>query len=998
MLGIVKIGTKLIAGFVAIVVITIVVGFYAGSVQNSTMSALDKVGSELTPSSMSALKMQSALYDLNTKERALMLRRMVGEERFSQYGKMETCWKKFEDSKTNYEKYSHSPEEKQEWEQMLPVVKVWRLLDDKFIAINHNRDELINSDPKKNASRIEEVDKQIWKMGEDIRPLRNSVTAHLDAICSLNEKQIDEFCANADVIAERGSRNTWMLIIFDAILALVLGSILTISITRPLKKGLEMMQEMEKGHLQARLNMTQGDEIGILARAMDSFTDRLVNLVDGLKKISHGDLKVNIPPADQQDEIAPALNETVINLQGLVAEAELLTLAAVEGRLSTRGDTQRFQGGYKAIVQGVNDTLDAVIGPLNIAADYVDRISKGNIPMKISDNYNGDFNVIKNNLNQAIIAVNLMVEDANMLAQAAVAGRLATRADASKHQGDFRKIVQGVNDTLDAVINPLNVAADYVDKISHGSIPPKITDTYYGDFNTIKNNLNQCIDTLNNLLLAQAEMSQQHDKGALDFEMPVSKFEGSYAEMALRINKLVQSHISVKMRVVEVVGKYAQGDFSIDMDRLPGQKARITEAIDHVKANMLSLNDEIITLVAKAQAGELAARGDAMKFSYSFKDMVQGINAVLDAITNPINEATRVLERIAEKDLAARMNGEYRGDYARIKEALNTAVGNLDDGLQQVQVAVEQVMTGAEQVSRGSQMMAQGASEQASSLEEISATLEEMSAMTKQNASSSQDAKSLLDNTLHNAQVGNQAVDQMTKEIGKIKQSADQTAKIIKTIDEIAFQTNLLALNAAVEAARAGEAGKGFAVVAEEVRNLAQRSAAAAKNTSELIEESRKNAEGGVQITSTVAKHFVEILKDITHVNGIAESIAVASKEQSQGINQVATAVSQLNAVTQENAANSEESASAAETMSSQADEERSLIESFHLSRQGRFDHNGHNGHNGTINMARKQSLSVQPSSRDRRNLLGQTPNRNTSRLVRPNEIVQLEEADLRDF
>ena len=153
--------------------------------------------------------------------------------------------------------------------------------------------------------------------------------------------------------------------------------------------------------------------------------------------------------------------------------------------------------------------LDAVIGPLNVAAEYVDRITKGDIPAKITDSYNGDFNEIKNNLNTCIDAVNALVADANLLAKAAVEGKLATRADATKHQGDFRKIVEGVNETLDAVIGPLNVAAEYVDRISKGDIPPKITDNYNGDFNEIKNNLNQ----LHRHLELLHPRNGQHDQG-----------------------------------------------------------------------------------------------------------------------------------------------------------------------------------------------------------------------------------------------------------------------------------------------------------------------------------------------------------------------------------------------------------------------------------------------------------------------------------------------------
>ena len=155
----------------------------------------------------------------------------------------------------------------------------------------------------------------------------------------------------------------------------------------------------------------------------------------------------------------------------------------VQGRLKTRADLKGVSGSDKEILEGINQCIDAIVIPLDVAAKYVDDISKGNIPAKITETYNGDFNTIKNNLNQCIDAVNMLVADAGLLSKAAVDGKLATRADASKHSGDFRKIVQGVDDCLDAVIGPLNVAAEYVDRISKGDIPPKISDKYNGDFN-----------------------------------------------------------------------------------------------------------------------------------------------------------------------------------------------------------------------------------------------------------------------------------------------------------------------------------------------------------------------------------------------------------------------------------------------------------------------------------------------------------------------------------
>jgi methyl-accepting chemotaxis protein len=247
-----------------------------------------------------------------------------------------------------------------------------------------------------------------------------------------------------------------------------------------------------------------------------------------------------------------------------------------------------------------------------------------------------------------------------------------------------------------------------------------------------------------------------------------------------------------------------------------------------------------------------------------------------------------------------------------ITSVITRIAANLASGSQQTSSA-------AGQVSGSSQSLAQGASEQAAALEETTSALEEMSSMTKKNADTAQQAASLSSEAQKSAAKGDDAMNKMSTAINDIQKSASETAKIIKVIDEIAFQTNLLALNAAVEAARAGEAGKGFAVVAEEVRNLAMRSAEAAKNTSAMIEESVNNAKNGVTIAIEVAKELDGINTSVTKVNSLVGEIAAASKEQAQGIDQVNTAVSQMDKVTQSNAASAEESASAAEELSSQA-------------------------------------------------------------------------------
>ena len=362
------------------------------------------------------------------------------------------------------------------------------------------------------------------------------------------------------------------------------------------------------------------------------------------------------------------------------------------------------------------------------------------------------------------------------------------------------------------------------------------------------------------------------------------------------------------------------------------QTASTIVGFDKVQTTLKELLEETQGLVQSAGDGQLDKRGNADQFQGGYRKLVQGFNDTLDAVVEPLNEAADVLEKVADRDLTARVMGDYKGDHARIKESLNKAAENLDRGLSQVATGATQVDAASGQISSGSQSLAQGTSEQASSLEQISSSLQEVSSMSKQNTANAQEARSMTDNTQATTQKGMQSMQRLSEAIDKIKNSSDETAQIVKTIDEIAFQTNLLALNAAVEAARAGEAGKGFAVVAEEVRNLAQRSAEAAKNTADLINESVENAESGVSLNQEVLSNLEEVNAQVEKVSEVMGEIATASDQQSEGIDQINSGVEQLNQVTQQNAANAEESASAAEELSSQAAEMQSMVGRFQLS------------------------------------------------------------------
>ena len=386
----------------------------------------------------------------------------------------------------------------------------------------------------------------------------------------------------------------------------------------------------------------------------------------------------------------------------------------------------------------------------------------------------------------------------------------------------------------------------------------------------------------------------------------------------------------------DTIAKLPTGELPIRYTAAPLKDAngRIWGAMEFVAdiTKEMEVTIGIQELVAAATEGRLEVRADVTKYEGNYHSIVKGVNETLDAVIQPIVEAAEVLERVADRDMTSRMLGDYKGDHAKIKNTLNRAVENLDQGLAQVSSASDQVASAADQISAGSQALAQGTSEQASTLEEVSSSLQELSSSSDQAAGNAREAKALSDGARSGTDKGLDSMRRLSEAVERIKASSDETAKIVKTIDEIAFQTNLLALNAAVEAARAGDAGKGFAVVAEEVRNLAMRSAEAAKTTARLIEESVGNANGGVTLNAEVLGNLSEIQRQVVQVSEVMDEIAAAADQQSEGVTQINVAVEQMNQVTQQTAANAEESSSASEELTSQAEELRQLVGSYAIS------------------------------------------------------------------
>ena len=628
--------------------------------------------------------------------------------------------------------------------------------------------------------------------------------------------------------------------------------------------GVTLAKAAVDGKLATRVDVSkhQGDFKTIMLgfnNTLDSVIGPLNVSAEYVDRISKGDIPAKITDNYNGDfnEIKTNLNACIDAVNLLVSDANILAKAAIEGKLATRADATVHQGDFRKIVDGVNKTLDSVIGPLNVSAEYVDRISKGDIPAKITDNYNGDFNEIKTNLNACIDAVNLMVTDANFLAKAAIEGKLATRADATVHQGDFRKIVEGVNKTLDSVIGPLNVSAEYVDRISKGDIPAKITDNYNGDFNEIKTNLNACIDAVNLLVSDANILAKAAVEGKLSTRADASKHQGDYRKIVVGVNYTLDAVI-----------------------------------------NPLNVAAEYVDLLSK---GEIPSKITAA-YNGDFNSIKNNLNELIDA-TNLITKNAKL---ISEGDMTVTLKPRSEKDELII--ALAEMIKAIGEIVKQVQSSSDNIADASGQMSSNSQQVSQGASEQASAAEEVSSSMEEMASNIQQNTDNAQQTEKIAAKAAEDILIGSRNVNTTVESMKKI-------AEKVSIIGDIAFQTNILALNAAVEAARAGEHGKGFAVVAAEVRKLAERSHIAAGEINELTKSSVDVADKAGKLLESIVPDIQKTAKLVQEITAASLEQNAGASQINNAINQLNKVTQQNAASAEEMATSSEELSSQADSL-----------------------------------------------------------------------------------
>ncbi|MBR0597560.1 methyl-accepting chemotaxis protein [Sinanaerobacter chloroacetimidivorans] len=466
-------------------------------------------------------------------------------------------------------------------------------------------------------------------------------------------------------------------------------------------------------------------------------------LVEVSTKLANGDLDIEIT-YDKQNELgvlSASMRGIVASLRDLIDEANALTMGAIEGKLDTRGNADHFQGGYRQIILGVNNTLDALTGPLNTSAIYLDQISKGYIPEKITEEYNGDFNDIKNSLNTCIDAVNNLISDTNMLVTAAVYGKLNTRADSSTHGGDFAKIIEGVNKTFDILVGHTSILPSpvvimdkeynvlYSNKIAAElagmSVDEFIGTKFYESFQTDDcNEQNYTLleklmegeqlngDTVAHVNGRDLEISytalpirneEQEIIGALELMVDQTEIKKAMRE-AEKNAAIAKKQAAYQDREVESLivnlEKLANGDLNIEtsVNETDEDTAGIGENFENINENLnksvkaiRNLADDARIMITRAVEGDLRSRADETKHSGEYAEIMKGFNATLDAVIAPIEDALAVLMEMESGNLHARMEGEYLGDYKIIKDTMNETISNILDYISEISAVLTEI-------------------------------------------------------------------------------------------------------------------------------------------------------------------------------------------------------------------------------------------------------------------------------------------------------------------
>lgn len=641
--------------------------------------------------------------------------------------------------------------------------------------------------------------------------------------------------------------------------------------------------------------------IGFAIVITKSITTPLVKLTRAARQLGAGDFNVTLPKrtGDETGQLAGAFQFIMDTLNQLITETERLSDEISLGHLRSRSDESIHKGEYRRLICGVNAIISLYNNMLDMMPDPV-----------LITSPNHDICFI-NKAGTAMTAKN---------AAAAVGTKCADCMQTPLCGSDECICSMAINTKSEATAETILQCGDTARNIHISAIP-----LIHGE-----NGCVGVIELIQDITDSKRAADQIQEQANLAQQaVVVAKKRAQYQEM--EVQKLVANLQCIASGNLADVS-LSQSDFDDDTKDVAVRFQVINDALQTTMNAIELLVHDSSELAAAGAGGQLHKRVDSHRHHGSYRDVVDGVNALLDEMERPLREAGDVLAAASHGDLSRRMTGDYKGDFFTLKKDLNESFDALTDVLTQVTDIVHEVSVGTKQINDASQSLSNGTVIQASSLQEITSSLAEIGGKTRSNAQNATISSQLSDEAREATQSGTRRMNDMVEAMRTINQRSLEVAKIIKVIDSIAFQTNLLALNAAVEAARAGVHGKGFAVVADEVRNLAGRSAKAARETASLIDASQAGVENGMQIAGSTAESFSSILDRIAKTTDIIKEIAIDSNDQVDSVALINDGLTQVDRVTQQNTATAEETSAAVQELLSRANNLQTLIEHFKLS------------------------------------------------------------------
>ncbi|WCE03705.1 methyl-accepting chemotaxis protein [Pseudoxanthomonas sp. JBR18] len=723
------------------------------------------------------------------------------------------------------------------------------------------------------------------------RPARRELFAALKALSELNMRELGEevLASETDHTATVTALACAMALI--ATLAAVLGWALSRTVARPLGQAARVAHAIAQGNLDNAIVSTSRDEPGLLLESM--------------QRMQH-------------------------QLKAVTAAQREMSEQHAAGAISHRMDAASFPGEFGRMVADTNQLVAEHIAVKMQVIELAQRYAIGDLSQDMP-RLPGEKAVITRTMDEVKRSLSDLSQEISRLSAAAAQGDFSQRGDAQRFQYDFRAMVDNLNALMTTADVNLAAISGVLRGVADGRLDVRMDGQFHGVFDAMRNDVEATVNQLSAVLTALREMSSQHAAGTISYRMDAERFPGEYGRMVADTNQLVADHISVKMQIIKLAQRYAIGDLSQDMARLPGEKAVITQTMDEVKHNLTAINQEIARLSGAAAGGDFSTRGDAERFQFEFRAMVESLNQLMATADGNLASLSHLLRAVAQGDLSVRMEGQFQGVFATMRDDANTTVERLTEIVSRIQQAAGDINTAATEIAAGNADLSTRTEQQAANLEETAASMEELTSTVKQNADNARQANQLAVGAADVASRGGEVVGKVVSTMSGIERQSRKIADIITVIDGIAFQTNILALNAAVEAARAGEQGRGFAVVASEVRTLAQRSANAAKEIKLLIDASVSEVAVGSELVNKAGQTMGEIVASVQRVTDIMAEISAASQEQSSGIEQINLAVTQMDETTQQNAALVEEATAAARAMEHQATQLGTAVSIFRI-------------------------------------------------------------------